>query len=40
MPEPAPVVPTDGAGPMPDDPPQDDVSQAPEPEYDPAEVDE
>jgi hypothetical protein len=39
MNEPQPVEPTDGAGPMPDDPPQGDVSQETSPEYDPAEVD-
>jgi hypothetical protein len=36
--EPAPVEPPNGAGPMPADPPQADVSQDPEPEFDLSEV--
>jgi hypothetical protein len=35
MSESTPIEPTDGAGPMPDDPPQTGVSQDPEPEFDP-----
>jgi hypothetical protein len=34
MSEPLPVEPVNGAGVMPDDPPQDGIDQSPQPEFD------